>query len=29
MDEAYDKLEDAALYLERDPELVKSTACFP
>jgi len=29
MDEVYDKLEEAALYLERNPELVKSITSFP
>ena len=29
MDEVYDKLEEAALYLERNPELVKSITRFP
>ena len=28
-DEVYDKLEEAALYLERNPELVKSITSFP
>jgi hypothetical protein len=29
MDEVYDKLEEAALYLERNPELVESITSFP
>ena len=29
MNEVYDKLEDAALYLESNPELVKSITSFP
>jgi transposase len=29
MDEVYDKLEEAALYPERNPELVKSITSFP
>jgi hypothetical protein len=29
MDEVYSKLEDAALYIERNPELVRSIASFP
>ena len=29
MDEVYDKLEEAPLYLERNPELVKSITSFP
>jgi transposase len=29
MDEVYDKLEEAALYLERNRELVKSITSFP
>jgi hypothetical protein len=29
MDEVYDKLEEAALYLERNPALVKSITSFP
>jgi hypothetical protein len=29
MDEVYSKLEDAALYIERNPALVRSIASFP
>jgi len=29
MDEVYDKLEEAALYIERSRELVKSISSFP
>ena len=29
MDEVYAKLEDAALYIERNPALVKSITSFP
>ena len=29
MDDVYAKLEDAALYIERNPELVKSITSFP
>jgi hypothetical protein len=29
MDDVYDKLEEAALYLKRNPELVKSITSFP
>ena len=29
MDEVYAKLEDAALYIERNPALVQSIASFP
>ena len=29
MDEVYAKLEDAALYIERNPDLVKSITSFP
>jgi transposase len=29
MEEVYDKLEDAALYIERNPTIVKSIASFP
>ena len=29
MNDVYDKLEEAALYIERNPELVKSITSFP
>jgi hypothetical protein len=29
MDEVYSKLEDAALYIERNPALVRSITSFP
>jgi hypothetical protein len=29
MEEVYAKLEDAALYIERNPDLVKSITSFP
>jgi hypothetical protein len=29
MDNVYDKLEEAALYIERNPEIVKSLTSFP
>jgi len=29
MNQVYDKLEEAALYMERNPKLVKSITSFP